>query len=527
MTVAYPAPRAIWPMLAAAEEYASREDFDGAIAAYGQALAQTPGDAYTQVQLSYVHSLAGHYRAAQEHALAAARSGVTDAKLLMELLPRLRTFNQVQAMQACIQRLLPMSRMPIPLLIAVAAQLSYVNLPDQAIRFLDEARSADPDFPPTLLSRAQVLTYLGRFAEAEQDVTRALRRAPEIAQGYWLQAWVRRQTLDNHHVDAIRRELARPGRRPEDIALLGFALHKELDDLGRHDEAWQALMIGCRAKRSRLAYDTMQMDALFRALAQFEPATVPVQPHDGAGPTPVFIVGMHRSGTSLLEQLLDGHPDLQGLGELYDFTSAMRYVTDHHCRGVIDRTVVERARTAGLRAAGRHYLDSVAWRLGPQRCFTDKLPSNFLNVGFIAHALPQAKILHMVRDPVETCFSNLRELFSEANAYSYDPIELADYHRMHDALMKHWHERFPGRIHEVRYERLTRDPEGEMRRIADFCGISFDAAMLKPNANRAVVTASAVQVRDGIQVRERPKWAPYEPYLQPMIARLQVARFLS
>ena len=127
----------------------------------------------------------------------------------------------------------------------------------------------------------------------------------------------------------------------------------------------------------------------------------------------------------------------------------------------------------------------------------------------------------MVRDPVETCFSNLRELFSEANPYSYDPIELADYHRMHDALMRHWHERFPGRIHEVRYDRLTRDPEGEMRRIADFCGISFDPAMLKPNVARGVVTASAVQVRDGIQVRERPKWAPYEQHLQPMIARLQ------
>ncbi len=86
------------------------------------------------------------------------------------------------------------------------------------------------------------------------------------------------------------------------------------------------------------------------------------------------------------------------------------------------------------------------WRLGPQRFFSDKLPSNFLNVGFIVHALPQARILHMVRDPVETCFSNLRELFSEANAYSYDPLELADYHRMHDGLMRHWKARHPGRI---------------------------------------------------------------------------------
>ncbi|MBO9717440.1 MAG: sulfotransferase [Pseudoxanthomonas sp.] len=516
----FPAPKTLWPLLSAAEGHAARQDWDAAIATYGQALAQAPGDAWTLVQLSYVHSLAGHYQQAAQCAQAAARSGATDPALLAELLPRLRTFNQVPAMLACVERLLPMSRMPIPLLLAVAAQLSYANLPARAIAFLDEARQADPDFPPTMLSRAQVLTYLGRFGEAAQDVERALHRAPEIAQGYWLQAWLGRQTGARNHVAAIRRELARPGRKPEDVALLGFALHKELDDLGRHDEAWQALVLACRAKRSRLAYDTAASTALFRALEAFERTTgaVPVQGH---ARTPLFIVGMHRSGTTLLEQLLDGHPQVQGLGELYDFTCAMRAATDHHCKGVLDATLVKRARTADLAGAGRRYLDDLAWRLGPERCFVDKLPSNFLNVGFIVHALPQARILHMVRDPVETCFSNLRELFSEANAYSYDPIELADYHRLHDGLMRHWKARYPERILEVDYQRLTTDTEAEMRRVAAFCGLDFDPAMLLPASGRAVVTASAVQVRSGIQRREQPKWAPYAQWLAPMIQRLQ------
>lgn len=524
MSASFPAPRALWPLLATAEAQAERQDWGGAIASYGQALRLAPHDAHTHVQLSYVHSLAGHYRLARDHALQAARGGATDPSLLMELLPRLRTSNQVQAMLACIERLLPMSRMPVQLLLAVAAQLSYANLPDRAIGFLDEARRADPDFPPTLLSRAQVLTYLGRFDEAAQDAARALRRAPEIAQGYWLQAWVRKQTATDNHVEAIRRELARPGRRPEDVALLGFALHKELDDLGRYDEAWQALLAGCRAKRSRVAYDAAETHALFGELERFEPG-----PASGHGEVasdariPVFVVGMHRSGTTLLEQLLDRHPQVQGLGELYDFTSAMRYATDHHCRGVIDRTVVARASAADLGAAGRMYLDGVAWRLGPQRCFVDKLPSNFLNAGFIVHALPQARILHMVRDPVETCFSNLRELFSDANAYSYDPIELADYHRLQDRLMRHWRERFPERILEVDYARLTRGTEAEMRRVAAFCGVDFEDSMLSPAGGRAVVTASAVQVRDRIQVREQPKWAPYARWLAPMIERLQDA----
>ncbi len=175
--MSFPAPKAIWPLLSAAEEHAARQDWDAAIASYERALAQAPGDPCTLVQLSYVHSLAGHYRLASRHAQAAARGGASDPALLLELLPRLRTFNQVPAMLECVERLLPMSRMPIPLLLAVAAQLSYANLPDRAIAFLDEARRADPDFPPTLLSRGKVLTYLGRFEEAGQDLARA-RAAP-------------------------------------------------------------------------------------------------------------------------------------------------------------------------------------------------------------------------------------------------------------------------------------------------------------------------------------------------------------
>ncbi|MGY3265098.1 hypothetical protein ACVWZN_001171 [Lysobacter sp. HA35] len=162
------------------------------------------------------------------------------------------------------------------------------------------------------------------------------------------------------------------------------------------------------------------------------------------------------------------------------------------------------------------------WRLGSERWFTDKLPSNFLNIGYIANALPHAKILHMVRDPVETCFSNLRELFSDANPYSYDLEELAHFHGQYRRLMAHWHHAFPGRILDVDYGRLTREPEVVMREVAHFCGLDFDPSMTHTRASkRSVATASAVQVREGIQVRGIPKWAPYERQLQPLIRALQ------
>ncbi|TMN17145.1 sulfotransferase [Pseudoxanthomonas sp. X-1] len=506
-------------LLARAEQAASQRQFAEAITLYEQALALRPGDAQTLLQLSYVHSLSGRYRRARRYAMDAWATGTHSPKALMELLPRLRTFNEIPAMRDCVQRMMPVSRMSIPVLLKAAAHLSYANLPDEAIGLLDEARRADPDYPPTLLARTQVLTYLGRFREAEQDVSHALKRAPEIAQGWWLQAFLRRQQAGSHHVNSINAELHRPNRRPEDIALLAFALHKELDDLGRPEEAWNALMLGCRAKRSTLSYSTAETSALFDELIAFSPADHP--PARRTDTVPIFIVGMHRSGTTLLEQMLDGAPDVRGIGELYDFTSAMRDATDYHCRGVVDIHLVRRAASADLAAAGRRYLQGIAWRLNGEQFFTDKLPSNFLNLGFIAPALPQAKILHMVRDPVETCFSNLRELFSDANPYSYDLSELAAYHQQYQRLMEHWHRRFPGRIMDVDYARLVREPEKVLREVCEFCGLSYDPRMLQFDARkRGVVTASAVQVREGIQARETPKWAPYAAMLQPMASAL-------
>jgi hypothetical protein len=143
-------------------------------------------------------------------------------------------------------------------------------------------------------------------------------------------------------------------------------------------------------------------------------------------------------------------------------------------------------------------------------------------VGFICQAMPYAKVIHMSRDPRETCFSNLRELFAHAAPYSYDQVELADYSNQYRDLMDHWHQAFPGRILDVTYADLTRDTEATMRKVADFCGLRFTDKMLQPNSQgKSVATASAVQVREKVIAREVPKWAPYEQYLQPLLNELR------
>ena len=509
----------------AAQAQFVRKDWPSARRSLQAILALEPGHAAALLHLSYVESYLGHYRTARDLALRLHAMRPQQPKIVMDLIARLRTFNEAGAILEYIGGLPPLENVSIPVLLTIAAQLSYLNQQERALPFLDEACRGDPDYPPTLLARAQVLIYLGRFQEAEADLQHCLKRAPGLPSIYWHLSRMQRPTADNNHVGVLRRLLKMPVREPEHVVLAAYALHNELNDLGDYAGAWEALEQACRAKRALLDYRAEDSRTLVDALmAMPGPASTVVDAIDNGGRIPVFIVGMHRSGTTLLEQLLDGHDQVRGVGELYDFTSQMRYATDHHCRGVIDATIVERARDVDFSAVGRGYLEKMEWRLGPEPYFTDKLPSNFLNIGFICRALPQAKILHMVRDPVETCFSNLRELFSEANPYSYDQLELADFYKQYRRLMAHWHRQWPGRILDVDYAELTRDPETVLRRICAFCGLDFQPQMLAlTERKRGVATASAVQVRQGIVARERPKWAPYEAYLQPLIQALRDA----
>jgi tetratricopeptide (TPR) repeat protein len=436
---------------------------------------------------------------------------------IADLVGRLRRYNESGAIRDCIARLPPLEQIDIPNLLFFASQLGYLNQPGEALRFLDEARRGDPDYPPTLAARGQALTWLGRFGEAEEELVRCIEISPQLAQPHWQLSRLRTWTAEEEHIDRLRAEIARPGRNTADLALLHYALHKELDDLGLYGEAWDALVAACAAQRSRLQFDLRAAYDMFQGLMKL-PRIPAVPARTEPGVVPVFIVGMHRSGTTLLEQLLSGHPQVQSMGELYDFTAQLRWAADHHCRGPLDAAIVERAPGFDYAAIGQGYRESIAWRTGGKPFCVDKLPSNFLNLPFIFAALPEARVLHMVRDPVETCFSNLRELFSDACPYSYDQQELAIYCRMYLRLMEHFQERFAGRFLDVSYDSLVGDTENTLRRVTAHCGIAFDPVMLDP-ASRAkgVATASAVQVRGAVAPRGTARWKPYAVQLQPML----------
>ena len=496
-------------------------DWAAARADWLAALAIVPESAEVMLELSYVESFADNYQSAHDWAIRASRAVDHSVDSTLTLLRRLRTFGEDVRFRELVLRLLENSGTSDAALTECAKQLYSLGDFDLALRCADAAVAKAPEDLQARLQRGQVLASHGRLQDAATDFEWVVARNSRAAAAWWGLSRLRKQTAEANHVRQLHVLLQTPGLRPDEVATAARALHKELDDLGEYEAAWNVLQGFCQVVRSTFRYDKEETRQLVKTLEAWPPGDMSGSP-EPASPIPIFIVGMHRSGTTLLEQLLAANPQVLGMGELYDFTREMRYATNHHGRIPLDAGIVERVGGVDFAEVGRRYLEGVAWRLGEQTHFTDKQPTNFFNAGFICRALPQARILHMVRDPVETCFSNLRELFSDANRHSYDQLELADYFLQYRRLMAHWHAAFPGRILDVDYACLTADPETVMKEVAAFCGVEYVGGMRSSSTStRAVATASLIQVRSEVARRETPKWAPYAKYLQPLIDALR------
>jgi hypothetical protein len=245
-------------------------------------------------------------------------------------------------------------------------------------------------------------------------------------------------------------------------------------------------------------------------IARFE--SVPASGKDGTGPRAVFIVGMPRSGTTLLESLLGRHPQVAAAGELTEFSKQWRQVADVHGHAIVDEPLL--AAVSDYAELGRRYLQQTRWRAQGKAWYIDKLPPNFWLAGFIRKALPQARILHMARAPLDLCFSNWRAMFGDSYAYSYELVALAAHHARYRQLMAHWQAAMPGAIHDVDYAALVAAPEATLRAVCDFLGLPFDAACLDASVDAGpVATISSAQVRAPLRAGARPDWQRYAAQL--------------
>ncbi|WP_397573115.1 sulfotransferase [Silanimonas sp.] len=401
--------------------------------------------------------------------------------------------------------------------------------PRSARPLFERALSTGFDHPGLRMNLAATQFFAGEFDAAETTLARVLHQAPRVGEAVHLRSTLRRQTAAANHLADLEARVAEPATDPSYWASVLYALAKEREDLGDAPAAFAAMSEGAALWRRNLRYDPAAELASIDALREAFDASALARL--GAGhdkPGPIFIVGLPRTGTTLLERMLDRVPGVRSAGELMDFKQALGAAVAAVQRERPGLSPIEASLAIDAAALGRDYLRGAREAAGGSPVFIDKMPVNFLYCGLIHAALPKARILHLRREPLDACHAVFKTLFAQAYFFSYDQGELAAYYDRYRRLMAHWQAVAPGAILDVRYEDLVIDTEAQARRVLDFCGLPWDDAVLRPEDNaRPSTTASAAQVRQPVHAASVGRWRSVAEGLAPLRARLFEAGWID
>jgi tetratricopeptide (TPR) repeat protein len=398
----------------------------------------------------------------------------------------------------------------------------YARLGDHAaaLPHFEEAVRLAPKSTEFRYNLATTLNFLGRVDDAEAAIEALIAISPLDARAHHLLASLRKQTAERNHTQRLAKVIA---RAPDGNAqlLLGYALAKELEDIGEPDAALERLCIANSQHRRTLPYSFARDAAAFDAIEQTWPTVAQAPASEAPTEAPIFIIGMPRTGTTLVDRIISSHPDVESAGELQAMPLAVKMAAGTRTQTVLDPETIAAAATRDMGDIGRAYLaraDHLRRKAKPR--FTDKFPGNFQYAGFIARALPSARIVCLRRQPMDTVLSNFRNLFAVSSRYydySYDLLDIAAYYVRFDRLMTQWRAAFPERLIEVRYEDLVADQEGETRRLLGHCGLEWSDKCLSFHTNSAPVsTPSAAQVRRPIYADSVARWKRHAKVLEPV-----------
>jgi tetratricopeptide (TPR) repeat protein len=392
---------------------------------------------------------------------------------------------------------------------------------EEALRVYDKVIAANPDFDQTFVSRGHALKTIGRIDEGIESYRAAYRVRADYGDAYWSLANLKTYRFTDEEIAQMRAQIERPETPADDRFHLCFALGKALEDREQYEESFACYVKGNELRRSGLRYDPDRLPSAMQR--QMETCTQELFEEKagvgGAYRDPIFIVGMPRAGSTLLEQILASHSLIDGTMELPNIIA-----TAHRLNG--RRLVTQEANYPNVlidmndehfkKLADAYIEDTAIHRKGAPK-FIDKMPNNFMHIGLIHLMFPNAKIIDARRHPMACCFSGFKQLFADGQEFTYRLEDIVRYYRSYVELMRHWDGVLPGKVLRVHYEHVVDDAESQVRRILEFLDVPFEEACLSfYQTDRSVRTPSSEQVRQPIYRRGLEYWRNFEPYLDVM-----------
>jgi len=439
----------------------------------------------------------------------------------------LARLGRIEEMGVAVQQL-PASKMSTAYQCSALAMLqTQLGLRESAVELYEKTISLQPGEAQHYYNVACLQRSLGDLTQAEKNFDEAIRLNPADYESRKIRSDLRRQTEERNHIDEL--ELLLDGNIKEERSQVQvrYALAKEYEDLGEAEKSFKNLEAGSDLRRKLMKYEVgRDLDTIEAIKRAFGPAVFSDSSEGSENEEPIFVLGMPRTGTTLVEHILASHSDVFAAGELNNFAAQLMTMmrTQNIDKRVSRDEMVASSARLDFKKLGEAYISSTRPFTGKSARFIDKMPLNYLYVGLIHLALPNATIINLRRDPMDTCYAIYKQLFVDAYPFSYNLEELAKYYVAYHRLMEHWHSVLPGVIHTVNYEALVDDVEAKTRQLLDVCRLDWQPQCLRFYENReASVTASTAQIRRPVYKSSIGKWRDYSKQLHPVAEILEEA----